>query len=105
LETQRNERRYVYCTTGNTSNKKIKKYWNAKENIYEGKRKSTPLLVDTDEENQVVEQNPRAKLTQVCEALDIDTDLLRFPSNGFTMESLEKSTGTKREKRIVREIV
>ena len=52
-----------------------------------------------------MEQNPRAKLTQVCEALDIDTDLLRFPSNSFTMESLEKSTGTKREKRIVREIV
>jgi len=70
-----------------------------------GKRKSTPLLVDTDEEFEAVERNPREKLTQVCEALDIDTDLLRFPSNGFTIESLEKNTGIKRAKRIVRTIV
>ena len=68
-----------------------------------GKRKSTPLLVGTDEEIEAVERNPRERLTQVCEALDIDTDLLRFPSNGFTIESLGKILG-KRAKRIVRAI-
>ena len=41
----------------------------------------------------------------MCETLDIDADLLRFPSNGFTIESLEQNTRTKRAKRIVQTIV
>ena len=76
--------------------KRSKNIGRQRKSSMRGKRKSTPLLVDTDEEIEAVERNPRERLTQVCEALDIDTDLLHFPSNGFTIEPLEKSTGIKR---------
>ena len=61
---------------------------------------------ETDDENEVVEvTNPKTKLTKVCEALDIDAKVLRFPANGFTIESLEKNgTAKMRAKSIVRTI-
>ena len=73
--------------------KRSKNIGRQRKSSMRGKRKSTPLLVGTDEEIEAVERNPRERLTQVCEALDIDTDLLRFPSNGFTIESLGKILG------------
>jgi len=69
----------------------IKEYWKAEEIIHVGESKSTPLHVDSDKEFKAVEQNPREKLTQVCEALDIDTDILLFLSNGFMIEILGQS--------------
>jgi len=58
-------------------------------------------LIETDDVNEVVEViNPKTKLTKVCEALDIDAKLLRFPANGFTIESLEKDGSAKRAKKL-----
>jgi len=70
------------------------------------KRKMIEPLTETDDENEVVEvTNPKTKLTKVCEALDIDAKVLRFPANGFTIESLEKNgTAKMRAKSIVRTI-
>ena len=67
-----------------------------------GRHASSQPIADESNNNQEVAQqelNPKARLTKVCEALDIDAKILNCPSNGFAIESLEQSRTSNRAKK------
>ena len=67
-----------------------------------GRHESSEPISNEINNSQEVEQqeiNPKARLTKVYEALDIDAKILNYPSNGFAIESSEQSRTSKHAKK------